>query len=73
MYADDTNLFLNHKKNINILYEKSQKEITHVTNWLSANKLTLNINKTKFILFNANQKSTIFYNMPLHVNVVPID
>ena len=44
MYADDTNVFIK-EKNINTLYARAQNELINISKWLSANKLTLNINK----------------------------
>ena len=70
-YADDTNIFL-HNNNINALYDVAQKELVLVTNWLSANKLTLNINKTKFIVFTSSKKKGIKTNKSLYVNDIPI-
>ena len=46
MFADDTNLFFSHSY-INILFEKVNKELTNVSNWFNANKLSLNVKKTK--------------------------
>ena len=49
MYADDTNLYISDKtKN---LVKKGNEELARVDDWLVANKLTLNISKTNFILF----------------------
>ena len=57
MYADDTNVFIK-KKNINTLYARAQNELINIAKWLSANKLTLNINKTKYIMFTSRKKNT---------------
>ena len=46
----------------------AQKELVLVTNWLSANKLTLNINKTKFIVFTSIKKKKIKTDKSLCVN-----
>ena len=49
MYADDTSLYISDKtKN---LVKKGNEELARVDDWLVANKLTLNISKTNFILF----------------------
>ena len=72
MYADDRNIFLHHK-NINALYDVAQKELVVITNWLSANKLTLNINKTKFIVFTSSKKKRIKTDKALYVNDIPIE
>ena len=48
MFADDTNLFFSES-----CYEKvfqvANKELKSIDNWLTANKLSLTINKTKYI------------------------
>ena len=55
MYADDTNIFIK-EKNINTLYARAQNELINIAKWLSASKLTLNINKTKYIMFTSRKK-----------------
>ena len=37
-------------------FQCARQEIYNVTAWLAANKLLLNIEKTKYILFDSNQK-----------------
>ena len=54
LFADDTNLFLNHH-DVMTLYNTMNQEVKEVTAWLTANKLSLNINKTNFI-FKSNRK-----------------
>ena len=49
------NLFISNKcpeKN----FLQAQQELQNVANWLSANKLSLNTDKTKYILLNSNRK-----------------
>jgi retron-type reverse transcriptase len=55
LFADDTNIFYNNKciKTINGIM---QTEINKVAEWLNVNKLSLNTNKTKFILFRSSNK-----------------
>ena len=55
LFADDTNLFLKHK-NINILESNLNNELSKVHSWLCANKLSLNINKSNFVLFHPIQR-----------------
>ena len=55
MYADDTNVFCM-SKSLNSLYSIMNKELNNLQKWFSANKLTLNISKTKYILFHRRQK-----------------
>ena len=50
LFADDTNVFLN-GKDIKIILNTLQLELTKLYNWLLANKPTLNISKTHFIVF----------------------
>ena len=50
MFVDDTNLFISHS-DINILIEKMNKKLTNVSNWFNANKLSLNVKKTKLSFF----------------------
>ena len=63
MFADDTNLFFSHS-DINILFEKMNKELTNVSNWFNANKLSLNVKKTKFSFFHKPSKKD---NIPLRL------
>jgi hypothetical protein len=50
LFADDTNLFYAHN-DINILFKSVNKELINLTEWFSANKLSLNIAKTKYTFF----------------------
>jgi len=54
MYADDTTLYCNLNQDVNEAVINN--ELVKVNNWLSSNKLSLNINKTKFIVFHPSQK-----------------
>ena len=55
LLADDTNLFLSHK-NLNTLEKTLNHELRKIASWLSANKLSLNIKKTHFIIFKSRGK-----------------
>ena len=46
----------------NYIVEKSNKELTRVDDWLIANKLTLNVSKTNFILFRPPKSKEIKVN-----------
>ena len=55
MFADDTSLFYSHKNEqdaVPIL----NAELSKISNWLAANKLSLNVGKSKLLIF-TNQKS----------------
>ena len=57
LFADDTNIFLSHP-NLQTLEHTFNTEIQKVTTWFKANKLSLNVNKTNFIHFKTNKKSS---------------
>ena len=50
MFADDTNLFFSGNC-YNQLFRVANEELTNVDHWLTANKLSLNISKTNYIVF----------------------
>ena len=65
MFADDTNLFIS-DKNINQLFSRMNNELIKVSTWFKANKLSLNVTKTKFTLFHPiSKKRTIPLILPL--------
>ena len=49
-FADDTNVFLS-GRNIQSVYDQGNKKLSNIDNWVLANKLTVNVKKTKCILF----------------------
>ena len=55
MFADDTNFFFEHS-NINRLFKTVNDELIKINEWFSANKLSLNVGKTKFSLFHKSGK-----------------
>ena len=55
MFADDTNLFLTHK-NIDTLFNSMNVELANVSTWFKSNKLSLNVDKTKWFLFHPLSK-----------------
>ena len=50
LFADDTNLFLS-GKNLDDMQTLLNEELTEIDLWLKANKLSLNIKKTHYMLF----------------------
>ena len=50
LFADDTNLFIN-GKDVFVLQDMLNKELANISEWLKVNKLSLNINKTQFMVF----------------------
>jgi hypothetical protein len=66
LFADDANLFSRHK-NINILQSHINSELDKVNMWLCANKLSLNVGKSNFVLFHPPQRN-IGNNFVLTIN-----
>ena len=62
MFAEDTNFFFEHS-NINTLLKTVNDELIKINEWFSANKLSLNVGKTKFSLFHKSGKK---YSIPSH-------
>ena len=50
LFADDTNLFCT-SQNVNSLIEEINRELANVYAWVQSNKLSLNIDKTIYMLF----------------------
>ena len=58
LFADDTTINLSAKNN-NLLFQKGNEELKNIDNWLIANKLSLNVKKTKYILFSSRTTKTL--------------
>ena len=61
MFADHTNLFLS-KKDINKLVNNMNVELQKMSIWFNANKLPLNLTKTKWTLFHLQKKNRLIVN-----------
>ena len=66
MYADDTTLYCN--INQTITAETINRELIKISQWLEANKLSLNVAKTKFMVFHASKKSVIYPELQINGN-----
>ncbi len=55
MYADDTSLMCK-AKNVNDLQSQLESCMNKVALWFKANQLTLNIAKTKFMIFGTKDR-----------------
>ena len=53
LFADDSNVLFSHN-NPNTLVHTVNSELRKVTQWIRANKLSLNLQKTKYMLFSKN-------------------
>ena len=51
LFADDTNLFTS-GKNLNDIARQMNEELASICIWLKVNKLSLNVKKTHFMVFN---------------------
>ena len=69
MFADDTNLFYSNK-NIKILFKEMNIELKNISEWLRANKLSIDIDKTNFILFHNNRDKD---HLPLKLSTLCIN
>ena len=68
MFADDTNLSSAGKTPAEIEH-KLNADLSHVNDWLKANKLTLNTSKTEFMLIASKGKLSQFRtNFCIHIN-----
>ena len=50
MFADDTNA-IDSDKDLNILENRCNDEMVKIVDWVNANKLSLNVKKTNYMLF----------------------
>ena len=66
LFADDTNVFLSHK-DLNYLSDMINLELDKLSIWFKANKLSLNLKKTKFMVFKPIQKRSI-YNIQMSID-----
>ena len=63
MYADDTHQTFA-GNNVDIIEQKLNQDLISVSNWLVANKLTLNKSKTKFMVIGSRQRLGTFDRSP---------
>ena len=68
MYADDT-LIVCKSNNLEIVAEKIQKALTQMCNWCTANKLSINFSKTKYMTIKHTQTNI---EPPVRVNNINI-
>jgi hypothetical protein len=56
LFADDTNVFIS-DKSLESLFKRANCELKLISSWFKANRLSLNIEKTNFIIFRSHRKS----------------
>ena len=66
LFADDSNLFYSHKS-LQHLEAELNIQLKKVHEWLCANKLSLNIDKSNFVIFHPTQKK-VNYEINLIIN-----
>ena len=68
MYADDTTLYCNINQNVTaeVIYGKLLK----INQWLGANKLSLNVSKTKFMVFHTHNRSVSYPDFQINGNKI---
>ena len=54
LFADDTNMFVS-DSNFNTLIDTANNELILLTNWFQANCLTVNLNKSNFMVFGSSK------------------
>jgi len=74
LFADDTNLFIS-SHSLSDLEIKSQLSINAIANWILSNRLTLNIDKTCYVLVSPSRRChiTSTTNLNLHIHNYPIN
>ena len=68
MYADDTTLYCNIDQNVS--EEVINNELSKVSQWLAANKLSINVTKTKYMVFHLHKKVVTYSDLQLNGNKI---
>ena len=71
LFADDTNVFVS-GRDINHMMNTMNIELKKIWFWLNTNKLSLNINKTHYVIFKSKSKKLIIKN-DLYINNVKVN
>ncbi len=66
-FADDTTLFVS-KPNLRLLFYEANLGVNRLYNWFCANKLSLNANKTKYVVIKPSQKHCDFTDLSVRIN-----
>ena len=72
LFADDTNLIF-HNNNIDTLINSANTTLEKISQWFQSNKLSLNTNKTKYILFHKPRKKISNRNIDIKINNTSIE
>jgi hypothetical protein len=71
IFADDTNVFLK-GKNLNDMIDNMNTELEKIVKWLNANKLSLNISKTQYMVFRT-QRTKITHSKELSISGINLE
>ena len=71
LFGDDSNLFYTHS-DLQYLEQNVNRELSEISLWLHANKLSLNIAKTNFVIFHPHQKK-IINSLNIEIDSKPIN
>ena len=72
LYADDT-VLVSSARNIHDAHRSMQHDLDNITNWCKSNRLTLNIKKTKSMIFGSKHKIKRIHAPRLQMNDIPLD
>jgi hypothetical protein len=67
LFADDTTIFYSHAC-LKTLNQTIQEEINKIAVWLNINKLSINTEKTKFIVFRSSRRKKQEHNITICLN-----
>ena len=68
MFADDTNVFMSCNSTVDLV-SKINTELEKVDKWFKANKLSLNLDKTNYILFSSKRKNAPMHDYKLAIKI----
>ena len=71
LFADDSNFFCT-SRNLQELIETANQELPNIVHWLNANQMSLNIEKTHYIVFSTIGRST-HSDIPVQIGGSPIE
>src|ERR1700733_7535395 len=71
LFADDTNVFYSHNS-WRVLFDTLNRELSNISAWFCSNRLTLNPDKTNFILFRSHRKPPLNERPCLLVGDIPL-
>ncbi len=66
LFANDTNLFMSHS-DLLVLKQKAETTLININDWLTANKLLLNMPITYYLIFTSHNK-----NIPNYLNIIKL-